>query len=69
MDQLTWQLQPTGGEGMQRLAGLSQGIYRRREPTIISSSTPSYIWQTDPPLLSKIVVDLSKHIPKPLLQV
>ncbi len=27
MDQLTWQLQPTGGEGMQRLAGLSQGIY------------------------------------------
>ncbi len=30
MDQLTWQLQQTGGEGMQLLAGLSQGIYRRR---------------------------------------
>ncbi len=60
------QLQPTGGEGMQRLAGLSQEIYRRREPTIISSLTPSYIWQTDPPIPSKIVVDLSNHIPTQL---
>jgi hypothetical protein len=66
MDQLTWKLQQTGGEGMQRLAGLSHGIYRRREPKIISLLNPSYIWQTDPPLPSKIVVDLSNHIPKPL---
>jgi hypothetical protein len=66
MAQLTWQLQQTGGEVMQRLAGLSQGIYRRHEPTIISSLNPSYIWQTDPLLPLKIVEGLPNYIPKQL---
>ena len=66
--QLSWQLLPTGVDGQQQLAGLSQGIIRRREPTIriTKSLIPSYIWHTDPPLPSKIVVDLSNHTPKQL---
>jgi ribonuclease HI len=66
--QLSWQLLPTGVDGQQQFSGLSQGIVRRRESTvrITRALIPSYIWHTDPPLPSKIEVDLSNHLPKQL---
>ena len=65
---MTWRLQPAG-DGLQQLVGLGQGILTRRESfckfTPALPFIPTYIWQTEPPLPSKIVVDLSNHIPNP----
>ena len=66
--QLTWRLQQARDE-LQPLVGLGQGILTRRESyctlTLVRPFTPTYIWQTEPPLPSKIVVDLSNHTPNP----
>ena len=63
-----WRLQPAG-DGLQQFVGLGQGIHTRRESfgkgTLTRPFTPTYIWQTEPPLPSKIVVDLSNHTPNP----
>ena len=63
-----WRLQPAG-DGLQQLVGLGQGILTRRESycklTLARPFTPTYIWQTEPPLPSKIGVDLSNHTPNP----
>ena len=66
--QLTWRLQQTG-DGLQQLVGLGHCILTRRESfckcTLAWPFTPAYIWQTESPLPSKIVVDLSNHAPNP----
>ena len=57
--QLTWRLQQAGQDGLQQLVGLGQGILTRRESyctlTLARPFTSTYIWQTEPPLPSKIV--------------
>jgi len=64
---VTWRLQPAGKDGMQQLVGLGLGIIKRRESycegILARPFTPNYVWQADPPLPAKIVIDLSNHIP------
>ncbi len=52
---------------MQQLVGLGLGIIKRRESycefNLARSFTPTYVWQADPSLPAKIVIDVSNHIP------
>jgi hypothetical protein len=66
--QVTWRMQPAGQDGMQQLVGLGLGIIKRRESycefNLALPFTPTYhVWQADPPLPAKIVIDVSNHIP------
>jgi hypothetical protein len=50
-----------GRTGLQQLVGLGQGIIKRHESScefnLARPFTPTYVWQTDPPLPAKIVID------------
>ena len=52
---------------MQQLVGLGLGIIKRHESycecNLAWPFTPTYVWQADPPLPAKIVIDVSIHIP------
>ncbi len=52
---------------MQQLEGLGLGIIKRRESysecNLARPFTPTYVWQADPPLPAKIMIDVSNHIP------
>ena len=58
-----WRLQAESGSGQLKIGGLTRCISMRRVSTLCSSLTPLHPWQHDPPLPSKIVIDLSTHTP------
>ena len=62
----SWTLQSGGPSGQTELAGLVQYITHRRS---CASPRPAVIlhpWQADPPLPSKVVIDISHHLPRVL---
>ena len=62
---LSWNLQP-GNSSQTEFTGLVQYISQRRRriaPLPVSTPQP---WQADPPLPSRIVIDVSHHHPKSL---
>ena len=50
-------------EGQLKIGGLTRCIFMRRVSTLCSPLIPLHPWQHDPPLPSKIVIDLSNHTP------
>jgi hypothetical protein len=56
-------LQEEPGHGQLKIGGLTRCISMRRVSTLCSPLTPLHPWQHNPPLPSKIVIDLSNHTP------
>ncbi len=57
----------TGWAAAAASGGLGQGIIKIRESScelnLARLFTSTYVWQVDPPLPAKIVIDLSNYIP------
>ncbi len=58
-----WRLQEEPGDCQLKIGGLTRCTSMRRVSTLCSPLTPLHPWQHDPPLSSKIVIDLSNHTP------
>jgi hypothetical protein len=52
--------------GQMELAGLVQYIIQRRRCALPHPAGILHPWQADPPLLSKVIIDISHHLPRSL---
>ena len=62
----SWKLQAGGPSGQTELAGLVQYITHRRSYAMPRPTVVLHPWQADPPLPSKVVIDISHHLPRSL---
>ena len=63
---LTWKLQTGNSTDQTTLTGLVQYISQRRSGVGLRLISPPQPWQADPPLPSRIIIDVSHHHPKSL---
>ena len=61
-----WKLQARGPAGQTELTGLVQYITHRRSGALSRPIIILHPWQADPPLPSKVVIDISHHLPRSL---
>ena len=61
-----WKLLAGGPSGQMELAGLAQYIIHRRGCAMPRPALVLHPWQADPPLPSKVVIDISHHLPRDL---
>ena len=61
-----WKLQAGDPAGQLELAGLVQYISKRRRCSVPRPAVVLHPWQTDPPLPSRVTIDVSHHYPKNL---
>ena len=58
-----WRLQEEAGQGQLKLGNIARCISARRVSKLCSSPVQLHPWQQDPPLPSKVVIDVSNHTP------
>ena len=58
-----WRLQEEAGQGQLKLGKIARCFSTRRESTLCSPPAPLHPWQHEPPLPSKVVIDVSNHNP------
>mmetsp|Transcript_55124 Transcript_55124/g.115349 ORF Transcript_55124/g.115349 Transcript_55124/m.115349 type:complete len:484 (-) Transcript_55124:655-2106(-) len=61
-----WKLQAGGPAGQMELAGLVKYITQRRRCALPRPAVVLHPWQADPPLPSKVTIDISHHLPRSL---
>jgi hypothetical protein len=59
-------LQEEGGRGQLKMIGLVQYLFKHPTSLCFSPPVESHPWQTDPPLPSKVVIDITHHLPRQL---
>ena len=62
----TWKLQVGGSDGQLELASLARYIIPRRRCLVPRPAVILHPWQADPPLPSKVTIDISHHLPRSL---
>jgi hypothetical protein len=58
-----WKLQEEAGHGQVKIGSLASCFFTRRVSAPCSPPAPFHPWQHDPPLLSKVVINLLNHTP------
>ena len=56
-----WKLKEAAGQGQLKLGNIARCISARRGSKLCSPPAPLHPWQRDPPLPSKVVIDVSNH--------
>ena len=62
----TWKLQSDSSAGQMKFVGAVQYISQRRCPDVPRPAVVTHPWQAEPPLPSRITIDLAHHHPKSL---
>ena len=61
-----WKLQPASSTGQLEITGLVRCIAQRRHGKVPCPAVILHPWQAEPPLLSKVTIDISHHLPRSL---
>jgi ribonuclease HI len=62
----SWKLQPTDSSGQLELTGLVRYITKRRQVRAPRQAVTLHPWQAEPPLPSRVTIDISHHLPRSL---